>query len=172
MRRVDPGVPRPLGATPDDTGTNFALFSDNAEGVTLCLFDYSGQQEIERIPLRECTNGIWHCHLPGVGRGQVYGWRVSGPWAPKEGHRFNDAKLLIDPYARSLVGDLIWDDALYGYTIGGGDDADLVKDERDSAPFIPKARIFPATPLVATSHPRNSWPKTVIYEAHVRGLTM
>jgi glycogen operon protein len=172
MRRVNAGSPYPLGATPDDTGANFALFSDNAEAVTLCLFDYSGQQEIERIPLRECTNGIWHCHLPGIGRGQVYGWRVSGPWAPKEGHRFNDNKLLLDPYARVLVGDLVWDDALYGYTIGAGDDADLVKDERDSAPFMPKARIVHDMPLVATNHPRTSWPKTVIYEAHVRGLTM
>jgi isoamylase len=172
MRRVNAGAPYPLGATPDDTGANFALFSDNAEGVTLCLFDARGQQEIERIPLRECTNGIWHCHLPGIGRGQVYGWRVSGAWAPREGHRFNENKLLIDPYGRELVGDLVWDDALYGYTIGAGNNADLVKDERDSAPFIPKSRIFHAMPLVATRHPRNSWPRTVIYEAHVRGLTM
>jgi glycogen operon protein len=169
---MDAGSPYPFGATPDDTGANFALFSDNAEGVTLCLFDPKGQQEIERVPLHECTNGIWHCHLPGIGRGQVYGWRVSGPWAPKEGLRFNEAKLVLDPYARALVGDLVWDDALYGYTIGAGPDADLRKDERDSAPFLPKARIFHRMPLVATRHPGNSWPKTVIYEAHVRGLTM
>jgi isoamylase len=172
MRRVEPGAPYPLGATPDDTGTNFALFSDNAEGVTLCLFDHSGQQEIERIGLRECTNGIWHCHLPGIGRGQVYGWRVSGPWAPQEGQRFNENKLLLDPYARALVGELAWDDALYGYTIGAGEDADLVKDERDSAPFMHKARVFHAMPLVATRHPRTPWHKTIIYESHVRGLTM
>jgi isoamylase len=172
MRRVEPGTPYPLGATPDDTGTNFALFSDNAESVTLCLFDHTGQQEIERVPLPECTNGIWHCHLPGIGRGQVYGWRVFGPWAPKEGHRFNENKLLLDPYGRSLVGEIAWDDALYGYTIGAGDDADLVKDERDSAPFMVKARVMHSMPLVATRPPRNSWPRTIIYEAHVRGLTM
>jgi len=97
---------------------------------------------------------------------------VAGPWAPEQGHRFNFNKLLIDPYARSLVGELIWDDALYGYTIGAGPDADLVMDTRDSAPFIPKARVVARTPLVTTSHPRVSWPKTVIYEGHVRGLTM
>jgi glycogen operon protein len=172
MRRVNPGSPFPIGAVPDDRGTNFALFSDNATGVTLCLFDHAGDKELERIPLRECTNGIWHCHLPGVGRGQVYGWRVDGPWAPEAGHRFNAAKLLIDPYARELVGDIRWDDAVYGYTIGAGDDADLVKDERDSAAFVPKARVVAPMALTATRHPRNPWPKTVIYEAHVRGLTM
>ena len=172
MRTVNPGSPYPLGATPTDTGVNFALFSDNAEAVLLCLFDAKGQKELERIALRECTNGIWHCHLPGVGRGQVYGWRVFGPWAPENGHRFNENKLLLDPYARELVGELAWDDALYGYTIGEGDNADLVKDPRDSAAFMPKARIHAAMPLVATPHPRTSWPKTVIYEAHVRGLTM
>jgi isoamylase len=172
MRRVEPGSPFPMGATPDDRGTNFALFSDNAEGVTLCLFDDKGQTEQERIELHECTNGVWHCHLPGVGRGQVYGWRVHGPWLPEEGHRFNENKLLLDPYARQLVGEISWDDSLHGYTIGAGDDADLVKDERDSAAFMPKARVVPDMRLVATRHPRNAWPRTVIYEAHVKGLTM
>ncbi len=172
MRRVEAGAPYPLGATPDRTGTNFALFSDNATAVTLCLFDTDGERESERIAVRECTNGVWHCHLPGVGRGQVYGWRVSGPWAPMEGHRFNDAKLLLDPYARELVGNIRWNDALHGYRIGDGDDADLVLDDRDSAPFMPKARVTPSMPLVHTPHPRVPWPKTVIYEAHARGFTM
>ncbi|SON58083.1 Glycogen debranching enzyme [Hartmannibacter diazotrophicus] len=171
-RRVEAGSPYPLGATPDRTGTNFALFSDNAEAVTLCLFSDDGSRESERIALSECTNGVWHCHLPGVGRGQVYGWRVTGPWAPRDGHRFNDAKLLIDPYARSLVGPLVWDDAVHGYRIGEGKDADLIMDERDSAPFVPKARVHPTMPLIHTPHPRTPWPKTVIYEAHARGLTM
>ncbi|MCK0195806.1 glycogen debranching protein GlgX [Ancylobacter sp. 6x-1] len=172
MRRVEPGYAFPLGVNVDKTGTNFAIFSDNAEGVTLCLFDRYGEKEQERIPLRECTNGVWHCHLPGVGRGQVYGWRVSGPWVPEEGHRFNQNKLLLDPYARELVGAIRWDDALYGYTIGAGDDADLVFDERDSAPFMPKARVNTRMPMVATSHPRVPWHKAVIYEGNVRGLTM
>ncbi|QIB33761.1 glycogen debranching protein GlgX [Ancylobacter pratisalsi] len=172
MRRVNPGYAFPLGVTVDRTGTNFALFSDNAVGVTLCLFDRTGETELERIDLHECTNGVWHCHLPGIGRGQVYGWRVAGPWAPEEGHRFNFNKLLLDPYARALVGGITWDDALYGYTIDGSADSDLRMDERDSAAFMPKARVVTGAPLVATSHPRVFWPKTVIYEGHVRGLTM
>jgi len=172
MRRVETGSPYPFGAVPDDRGTNFALFSDHATGVTLCLFSDDGSREIERVDLRECTNGSWHCHLPGVGRGQVYGWRVKGPWAPNEGYRFNDAKLLLDPYARELVGPLIWNDALYGYRVGAGKDADLVKDNRDSAAFIPKARVVTPLPRVHTSHPFTPWPKTVIYEAHTKGLTM
>jgi isoamylase len=171
-RHVGTGHPYPLGATPDSTGTNFALFSDNADGVTLCLFSDDGSKEVERIDIHECTNGIWHCHLKGIGRGQVYGYRVHGPWAPEEGHRFNANKLLLDPYARQLVGEIAWDDAVYGYAIGGEGEADLVMDERDSAPFVPKARIRPPMPLVATPHPRVPWPKSVIYEAHAKGLTM
>ncbi len=172
MRKVLPGSAFPLGVTVDDKGANFALFSDNASGVTLCLFDRFGVTEQERIPLRECTNGVWHCYLPGVGRGQVYGWRVHGPWAPDAGHRFNPNKLLLDPYARQLVGEVRWNDTLYGYEIGAGDDADLVMDERDSAAFMPKARVVAGTPMVTTQHPHVSWAKTVIYEGHVRGLTM
>lgn len=172
MRKVMPGSPFPLGVTVDDKGANFALFSDNASGVTLCLFDRFGTTELERIPVRECTNGVWHCYLPGVGRGQVYGWRVHGPWAPEAGHRFNPNKLLLDPYARQLVGDVRWNDTLYGYEIGAGEDADLKMDERDSAAFMPKARVVAGTPMVTTQHPHVSWARTVIYEGHVRGLTM
>ncbi|PIP00457.1 glycogen debranching protein GlgX [Pleomorphomonas carboxyditropha] len=172
MRKVLPGSAFPLGVTVDDKGANFALFSDNASGVTLCLFDRFGVTEMERIPLRECTNGVWHCYLPGVGRGQVYGWRVHGPWAPEAGHRFNPNKLLLDPYVRQLVGDIRWNDTLYGYQIGAGDDADLIMDERDSATFMPKARVVAGTPMVTTQHPHVSWAKTVIYEGHTRGLTM
>ncbi|PKR89957.1 glycogen debranching enzyme GlgX [Pleomorphomonas diazotrophica] len=172
MRKVMPGSPFPLGVTVDDKGANFALFSDNASGVTLCLFDRFGMTEQERIPVRECTNGVWHCYLPGVGRGQVYGWRVHGPWAPEAGHRFNPNKLLLDPYARQLVGEVRWNDTLYGYEIGAGEDADLTIDERDSAAFMPKARVVAGTPMVTTQHPHVSWAKTVIYEGHVRGLTM
>ena len=171
-RRVGAGLPYPLGAVPDATGTNFALFSDNADAVTLCLFDDDGGKELERIRLQEVTNGVWHCHLAGIGRGQFYGYRVHGPWAPEEGHRFNADKLLLDPYARQLVGPLEWDDAVYGYTIGAGEDADLVRDDRDSARFAPKARVTAPMPLVATPHPGIDWPKSIIYEAHARGLTM
>jgi len=172
MRQVGTGSPYPLGATPDEKGTNFALFSDNAEGVELCLFSDDGARELERIPIHEVTNGVWHCHLANIGRGQAYGWRVSGPWLPQEGHRFNPNKLLLDPYARVLVGAIRWDDALYGYRIGAEGEADLVMDERDSAPFMPKAQIVTPLPLAATRPLRTPWPKTIIYEAHVRGLTM
>ncbi|MBB5754378.1 glycogen debranching protein GlgX [Prosthecomicrobium pneumaticum] len=172
MSRITPGYSHPLGATEDEGGVNFALFSDNAEGVVLCLYDESGQNETERIPVTECTNGVWHVHVGGVHRGQVYGYRVYGPWAPEQGHRFNDAKLLIDPYAKALVGDLVWDDAVYGYPVGPGDDADLTKDERDSAPFVPKARVVGKQRPAAPRRPPIPWHKTVIYEAHTRGLTM
>jgi len=172
MRRIETGTPFPFGASLTQRGTNFALFSDNAEGVELCLFDATGATECERIPVRECTDGVWHCHLPGVGRGQVYGWRVHGPWEPEQGHRFNPAKLLLDPYARMLVGSLQWDDALYAYPVGAGEDADLTRVDTDSAPFMPKAMVVAELPLSATAKPRNLWPKTIIYEGHLRGLTM
>ncbi|WP_181706222.1 glycogen debranching protein GlgX [Chthonobacter rhizosphaerae] len=170
-RSIRSGRPYPLGATPDQDGTNFAIFSDHAERVTLCLYDDRGRHEIDRIDLEECTNGVWHGYMPDILEGAVYGYRVDGPWAPEYGHRFNANKLLIDPYAKELVGELTWDDALYGYTIGAGDDADLVKDERDSAAFIPKARVVADHPTRRVA-PGISWPKSIIYEAHVRGLTM
>ncbi|WP_181700272.1 glycogen debranching protein GlgX [Chthonobacter albigriseus] len=170
-RAARSGLPYPLGATPDQNGTNFALFSDHAERVTLCLYDDRGVHEVGRIELEECTNGVWHGYVPDVFAGAVYGYRVTGPWDPQNGHRFNPNKLLIDPYAKELVGELTWDDALYGYTIGAGEEADLVMDERDSAAFIPKARVVETIPTRRNS-PGVSWPKSVIYEAHVRGLTM
>ena len=172
MRKVSAGAPLPIGATPDGKGTNFSLFSDNAEAVFLCLFSDDGLSERERIPVENCTNGLWHCYLPDIHEGTVYGWRVRGPWAPGEGHRFNEHKLLLDPYARELVGSLQWNDALYGYTIDGTPDADLNMDTRDSAPFLPKARVVGAAPLIRHAHPRVAWPKTIVYESHVRGLTM
>lgn len=170
-RSVTAGQPFPLGATPDQLGVNFALFSDHAERVTLCLFDPTGSEEVERVDVEECTNGVWHVYLPDVGPGTVYGYRVDGPWDPMNGHRFNANKLLIDPYAKELVGELVWDDAVYGYTVGAGPDADLVMDGRDSAPFVPKARVV-ATDAPKRYGPGVPWPKAIIYEAHVRGLTM
>ncbi len=140
-RQITAGQPYPLGSTPDQLGTNFALFSDHAERVTLCLYDPTGTEEIDRVDVEECTNGVWHVYLPGVEAGAVYGYRVDGPWDPANGHRFNANKLLIDPYAKELVGELIWDDAVYGYKVGAGEDADLIMDDRDSGPFVPKARV-------------------------------
>jgi hypothetical protein len=172
MTISEPGAPFPFGASITQRGTNFALFSDNADEVELCLFDNHGDRETERLSVTECTDGVWHCHLRGIGRGQVYGWRVHGPWAPEQGYRFNPAKLLLDPYARQLVGDLRWNDALHAYPVGAGEDADLIRDERDSAQFMPKARVVAELLLTATAKPRNHWPKTIIYEGHLRGLTM
>src|ERR687893_902973 len=113
---VAPGVPYPLGATPDAEGTNFALYGENATAVTLCLFDEAGHEE--RVPLSEVTAHVWHGYLPGVDPGQRYGYRVAGPYEPEQGLRFNPNKVLIDPYAKALSGQLTWDDALYGYRIG------------------------------------------------------
>ena len=172
MRVLKEGNPYPRGAYFDGKGTNFALFSDNATSVTLCLFDNDGKSELERIRLMECTNGVWHGYLDDIKPGQRYGYRVDGPWDPMEGQRFNANKLLLDPYARKLAGSINWDDALYGYTISDAADADLVMDERDSAEFMPKAIVIDPATLVKSQKPNIRWPKTIIYEAHVKGLTM
>src|ERR1700748_387959 len=127
------GQPFPLGATWDGLGVNFALFSANAQRVELCVFDGDGERELERIELPEYTNEVWHGYLPDARPGTIYGYRVHGPYAPDAGHRFNPNKLLVDPYAKQLVGTLKWDDAVFGYTIGHPD-KDLSFDERDSAP--------------------------------------
>lgn len=135
---ISEGRPFPLGATWDGKGVNFALFSAHASKVELCLFDDTGETELTRIELPEYTDEIWHGYLPETGPGQVYGYRVYGPYDPEAGHRFNHNKLLIDPYAKQLVGTLTWDDAIFGYTISSPD-LDLSFDERDSAPFVPKS---------------------------------
>jgi isoamylase len=169
--RVWPGSPHPRGATWDGKGVNVAIFSENAERIELCLFDEKGERETARIALPEYTNQVWHGYFPDLRPGQLYGFRVYGPYEPERGHRFNHNKLLIDPYAKRLIGRFMWNDALYGYTVGHAD-ADLSFDVRDSAPFMPKCAI------VDTAHtwgddqpPRHPWPQTIIYEAHVRGLT-
>jgi len=171
MRILKEGSPFPRGATYDGKGTNFALFSDNATGVTLCLFSADGR-EVERIDLTECTNGVWYVYIPDIHPGQLYGYRVHGPWDPVQGQRFNSNKLLLDPYARKLSGDIQWDDALYGYQLSPSKDADLRMDDRDSAPFMPKAIVVNPAPLTKSNKPQVKWPKTIIYEAHVKGLTM
>ncbi|MCB4810539.1 glycogen debranching protein GlgX [Methylovorus menthalis] len=171
MRTLKEGSPFPRGATYDGRGTNFAIFSDNATGVTLCLFSIDGK-EVERIDLTECTNGVWYVYIPDIKPGQLYGYRVHGPWDPMQGQRFNSNKLLLDPYARKLSGDIQWDDALYGYQLSPSKDADLRMDDRDSAPFMPQAIVVDPAPLTKSGKPQVKWPKTIVYEAHVKGLTM
>jgi glycogen operon protein len=169
--RISEGHPFPLGATWDGQGVNFAIFSAHATKVELCLFDSEGKIELERIELPEYTDEVWHGYLPNLQPGQVYGYRVHGPYEPLAGHRFNPNKLLIDPYAKQLVGTLIWDEALFGYTIGHPD-MDLSFDERDSAPYVPKAKVIdPVFDWNGKQAHRVPWDKTVIYEAHVRGIS-
>ncbi len=170
--RVWPGLPYPLGATWDGRGTHFALFSAHAEKVELCLFDQSGRTEIARMVLPENTHEVWHGYFPDVRPGQLYGYRVYGPYDPHQGHRFNHHKLLIDPYARALVGGLKWSDTHYGYTIGH-EDKDLSFDKRDSAPFTPKCQVIdPAFTWGDDAPPRIPWDRSVVYELHPRGFTM
>jgi glycogen operon protein len=172
LTAVWPGRSYPLGATWDGQGVNFALFSKHAEGVELCIFDDTGRHERQRIALRERTNDVWHCYLPQARPGMAYGYRVHGPYKPEEGHRFNPNKLLVDPYAKDLVGQLRWGDALYGYPVGGKRE-DLAMDRRDSAAFMPKGRVLEtAFTWGEDRRPEIPWQDMVIYELHVRGFTM
>jgi glycogen operon protein len=165
------GSPHPLGATWDGQGVNFALYSRHADKVELCLFDDSGKRELQRIPLRERTDFVWHGYLPQVRPGQLYGYRVYGPYKPEEGHRFNPAKLLIDPYARSIVGGIKWADANFGYTIGHKKE-DLSLDKRDSAAHMPRCQVVdPAFSWGDDRHPNIASNERVIYEMHVAGYT-
>ncbi|HVS77031.1 MAG TPA: glycogen debranching protein GlgX [Steroidobacteraceae bacterium] len=169
---VWPGQPYPRGATWDGEGVNFSLFSANAEKVELCIFDSSGRHEMQRIALRERTDEIWHCYLPEARPGLLYGYRVYGPYRPELGQRFNPNKLLIEPYAKRLEGALLWSDAHFGYRLRHPK-GDLSFDKRDSAPGTPKSRVIdPAFTWGDDRPPRIPWHDTVIYEAHVRGLTM
>jgi isoamylase len=169
--RVWPGHPYPLGATWDGKGVNFSLFSEHATKVELCLFNsVTALKESERITLPEATDQIWHGYLPDAKPGQLYGYRVHGPYEPQRGHRFNAHKVLLDPYAKSIGADLRWDDALYGYPYGGGDDT--IFDKRDSAPYAPLASVIePAFTWAGDQPLRTPWHETVVYEAHVKGFT-
>lgn len=170
--RVWPGSPYPLGANWDGKGVNFALFSENAEKVELCLFDEHGDRETQRIQLPEYTDETWHCYLPDARPGQIYGYRVHGPYVPDKGHRFNANKLLIDPYAKALVGGIRWHDALFGYRIGDPRE-DLSFDSRDSAKYTYKCRVVDTAFTWGNDKaPATPWEQSIIYEAHVRGLTM
>jgi len=167
--RVWRGNPYPLGAIWDGSGVNFAIFSENAEAVDLCLFDAGGAEQ--RVRMTEQTDLVWHCYLPDVRPGQRYGYRVHGPYEPALGHRFNPAKLLIDPYARRIDGAVKWDDSLFGYRIGA-DVEDLEPDERDSAAFAPKSVVInQAFVWGGDAPPRTPFDRTLIYEVHVKGFT-
>ena len=170
--QLDRGMPYPLGATWNGLGTNFAVFSANAERVELCLFEPTGRREIARLDLPECTDEIWHGYLPNTRTGLIYGYRAHGPYQPQDGHRFNPHKLLLDPYARRLAGTLRWTDALFGYRINSPR-ADLSQDRRDSAPSMPKAVVTDDVfDWGDDRSPNIPWSRTVIYEMHLRGMTM
>ncbi|MGO9742840.1 MAG: glycogen debranching protein GlgX [Roseiarcus sp.] len=170
--RVSAGRPYPLGATWSGSGVNFAIFSAHATRVEVCIFDSDGKREIERLPLLEFTDEIFHGRVAGLGPGARYGFRVHGPYDPDAGHRFNPNKLLLDPYARAHVGALDWDPSVFGYVIGS-EDADRSFDTRDSAPFVPKSVVvdpdfdWHGEPKHRFVH----WDRTVVYEAHVKGFT-
>jgi glycogen operon protein len=170
-RKILPGSPYPQGATWDGTGVNFAIYSENATGVKLCLFDDMGQPEKECIELRECTGYVWHCYIPGLSIGQLYGYRVEGPYEPEKGLRFNPAKLLIDPYARAITGEVNWDYPVFGYKMGG-EDADLTKCDQDSAPGVPKGVVVTSTFDWQNDRcPQTPLAESIIYEVHVKGFT-
>ena len=165
------GKPFPRGANWDGEGVNFALFSENAERVELCLFDPSGKHEVQRIELREQTELIWHCYLPEARPGLLYGYRVHGPANPESGYRFNPKKLLIEPYAKDIVGQLRWSDAQFGYQIEHPDE-DLSLEDWDNASDMPKCRVIdPAFTWDNDKSPCVPWSDMVIYELHVRGFT-
>ncbi|TDB63726.1 glycogen debranching protein GlgX [Arundinibacter roseus] len=172
QRTVYPGDPYPLGATWDGKGVNFALYSENATGVELCLFDEPHDQtESVRIRVREISHHVWHVYVPGLAPGQLYGYRVYGPYDPLQSNRFNPNKLLLDPYAKAIAGTIRWHDSLFSYEIGHPDQ-DMSFSDLDSAPFIPKA-------VVIDHHfdwgddelPRIPYHKSIIYELHVKGFT-
>lgn len=170
--RTWPGRSYPLGATWDGEGVNFALFSENATKVELCLFDgHDSAHESHRIPVEERTDQVWHLYLPEARPGQHYGYRIHGPYEPEAGHRFNPAKLLIDPYAKAISGTIEWSDAMFGYRIGDAA-ADLSKDDRDNAANVPKCVVIDqAFTWGGDQLLRTGWDQTVIYEVHVKGFT-
>jgi glycogen operon protein len=169
--RLDAGLPNPLGATWDGLGVNFAVFSANASAVELCLFDAARGREVRRLFLPQQTDEVWHGYLPGAAPGQIYGYRAHGPYEPGNGHRFNDNKLLLDPYAKALAGQIRWNDTLFGYRIKSPN-ADLSFDRRDSASAMVKGVVTTDDFVWGDDRPpRTPVSETVIYEAHVKGLT-
>jgi glycogen operon protein len=172
INAVWPGRPYPQGATWDGEGVNFSVFSRDAEKVELCVFDAKGRREIRRIALAEQTDQVWHCYLPEARPGLLYGYRVHGPYRPERGLRFNAHKLLLDPFAKSIIGQVNWSDAHYGYRVGH-EREDVSFDRRDSAHGMPKCRVIdPAFTWGEDRRPNVPWNETVIYELHVKGCTI
>src|SRR5947208_3156902 len=168
MTKVWPGNDYPLGATYDGAGTNFSIFSEIAERVELCLFDEKGNET--RFELPEVTSFCWHGYLPNLGPGQRYGFRVHGPWAPAEGHRCNPAKLLLDPYARAIEGQVQWNEAVFPHFFN---DPDGRPNDKDSAPFMPKSVVInPFFDWGNDRHPRTQSHETIVYEANVKGFSI
>jgi glycogen operon protein len=167
-----PGSPYPLGASWDGSGVNFALFSEHATSVELCLFDGpDGNDQVARIPMTEQTDLVWHGYLPNICPGQRYGFRAHGPYEPAAGHRFNPAKLLLDPYAKAVDSTIRWNDTLFAYHVGH-QEADLSKDERDSAAAIPKSVVVDQNfDWEGDRLLRIPWHETIVYEVHVKGFT-
>lgn len=169
--QISQGTSYPLGATYDGKGTNFALFSENATGVELCLFDSKGLKEQERIPLENNDNGVWHIYLENIKPGQIYGYRVNGPYDPLRGKRFNKNKLLVDPYAKKLTGSLVWNKAIFAYDVDSSD-KDLSFSHLDSAPFVPKSVVTEQICNFSDdTKPQTPFEKTLIYELHTKGFT-
>ena len=167
-----PGRPYPLGSTWDGEGVNFSLFADNATSVELCLFDQSmGTLETTRVKMQERSYQMWHCYVPELGPGQLYGYRVYGTYDPSNGHRFNPNKLLIDPYAKAISGTVEWHDSLFGYKVGDPA-ADLSFSETDSAPFIPKSVVIDDSfDWEDDRNPKIAYHNSIIYETHIKGFT-
>jgi isoamylase len=170
--RIWPGRSYPLGATWDGAGVNFALFSEHATRAELCLFDSAdATREAYTIPLIEQTDQVWHGYLPDVRPGQLYGYRVHGPYDPEHGHRFNPHKVVLDPYAMAIGRELRWHDALFGYKVGDPG-VDLSLDDRDSAPYAPLAKVTDTAFTWGDDRPpRTPWHKSLIYELHVKGFS-
>ena len=170
--RVWPGSSYPLGATWDGKGVNFAIFSENATGVTLLLYQSEEAKEPrDRVPLSERTGYVWHAYLPDILPGQLYAYSVEGLYDPQKGLRFNPNKALIDPYAKAVAGTISWDDSMFGYKVGDASE-DMSFDERDSGPFLPKCIVIDtAYDWEGDKLLRTPWNETVIYETHVKGLT-
>ncbi|RYE21032.1 MAG: hypothetical protein EOP45_10170 [Sphingobacteriaceae bacterium] len=172
VRQYKSGHPFPLGATYDGKGTNFAIYSENAEAIDLCLFNFlEDDTDSIKISFKERTHHVWHMYLPDVKPGQLYGYRVYGPYEPYEGHRFNPNKLLMDPYAKAVAGKIQWNDALFGYEIGHPE-LDLSFSRENSAPYMPKSVVIDADFDWQNDHaPDIPYHESIIYEAHIKGFT-
>jgi glycogen operon protein len=168
--KIYPGSPIPLGAHCVGEGVNFAVYSRHSDAAELCLFEPEGREEVARVTLPGRSGDIWHGFVPGLKAGQLYGYRVTGPYKPRQGHRFNRDKLLIDPYTRELHGNFQWRDEIFGYSHEADEEWNL--DPRDSAPCTPKSVVpHPQMPPFRHPKPETSWSETIIYELHVKGFT-